>query len=141
MSYANFKIGDYVTAQYIGGNQRNISYDKEYEVINVYKSDWTNQIMIRNDAGVKKWFRGDKGHTMFKLVTDAFVKPKNRYFHVSFSHQSGFGSIQYVVKNGKFPTIKELKAGFSGYNPDGNCIILNIIELSEQDFLDFISET
>lgn len=59
----------------------------------------------------------------------------DRYFHVSFSHEQGFGSIQYISKKGVYPSLIELKKGCVN---DGVAIILNIIEFNKHDFVDFI---
>lgn len=61
-----------------------------------------------------------------------------RYFHVAFSHSQGFGSLQYVVNNGKYPTLKELKQQCVD-DTTKEAIIINIIELSEIDFNQLIS--
>jgi hypothetical protein len=61
-----------------------------------------------------------------------------RYFHASFSHDRGFGSIQYISNNGKYPPAKELKKAFMQEDIT-HCIIINVFELTEEDFNNFIS--
>lgn len=63
-----------------------------------------------------------------------------RYFHASFSHASGFGSLQYVTVHGEFPSLIELKDGFKDNQIVTNCVLINIIEFNEQDFNDFIKK-
>lgn len=64
MKYSNFKIGDKVTPGYLNGNNKNFTYGKVYDVINVYHSDNFNHITIRNDKN-KSQILNDFGSTFF----------------------------------------------------------------------------
>lgn len=63
-----------------------------------------------------------------------------RYFHVAYSHNSGFGCCQSIT-NGTYPSldmlVKEIKTALK--RESEIIVILNIFELSEQDYNDFNS--
>lgn len=68
-NYNNLKRGDIVTPEYITSNQRHITYDKEYEVLDVRHYEINRHVIkIQNDEGKKVWFNDFQSLSNFKLV-------------------------------------------------------------------------
>lgn len=60
-----------------------------------------------------------------------------RYFFVSYAFQNGFGNTTTVTESGEFLNHETFVDHIKKSTISTHVIILNIVELSEQDFNDF----
>lgn len=48
--------GDIVTCVFMRGNQKNLTLNKDYEILNVNHNEYRSAILLQMDNGVKRWF-------------------------------------------------------------------------------------
>lgn len=66
-----------------------------------------------------------------------------RYFIVSYQfknkcNESGFGTVTVTTNDGSFLNYKKLSEGLNVSGNPGNIVVLNIIEVTNTDFNDYI---
>lgn len=76
-TFKKSKKGDIIVCTYISGNQKNLTLNKEYEVLKVNQNDYYNSIYLKLDSGKKVWFNDRHTNNAFKLKSDLDIIAKD----------------------------------------------------------------